>query len=86
MEKTAEALNKLGMSCASIHKCYKTVGDKFDFDSLSKIDSVFSEFSKTLTSYSRILLDERDNFSNNLENLFSFASCEIEGVEDVLSF
>lgn len=84
MEKTSEAMSKLGMLCASIHKCYKSVGDKFDFDSLSKIESIYSEFSKTLTSYSKIMTDERDNFSTNVENFFNFAVCEMEGIDEVL--
>lgn len=83
MEKTSDGYNKLGMVCASIHKCYKSVGDKFDFESLSKIDSVYAEMSKTLTSYSRILLDERENFALNVENLFNFTASEIEGIDEV---
>lgn len=83
MEKTSEAMNKLGMVCASIHKCYKSVGDKFDFDCLSKIDCIYSDLSKTFTSYSRILLDEKENFTVNIENFFNFAACEIEGIDEV---
>lgn len=84
MDKTSEAMNKLGMVCASIHKCYKSVGDKFDFDSLSKIETIYAELSKTLTSYSRIMSDEKDNFSTNIENFFNFGASEIEGIDEVV--
>ncbi len=83
LERAADGYSKLGMTCASIHKCYKSVGDKFDFESLSKIDSVYSELSKTLSSYSRIILDERENFALNVENLFNFTASEIEGIDEV---
>lgn len=83
MDKTADAINRLGMNCASIHKCYKAVADKFDFDSLSKIEGVYADLSKTLTSYSRIVNEERDNFSLNIENFFNFAVSEIEGIDEV---
>lgn len=86
MEKAADAINKLGNSTASIHKTYKTVADKFDFEILSQIESVYAELSKTLTSYSKILLDEKDSFSTNIENFFSFCTSEIEGIDEVESF
>ena len=83
MERTSESMNRLGFVCASIHKCFKSVGDKFDFDSLSRIETVYSELNKTFTSYSKIITEEKDNFSTHIENFFSFSSSEIEGIDEV---
>jgi len=83
LDKTAEAMNKLGLVCASIHKCFKSVGDKFDFESLSRIEAIYAELNKTFTSYSKILLDERENFAANIEHFFTFSACEIEGIDEV---
>jgi len=85
MAEVATRTYKLGQVCANIHKCYKSVGDKFDFETLSKIDAIFSELSKTFTSYSKVLVEERDNFQSNIENLFSFTVCEIEGIDEILT-
>lgn len=85
MEKTAEGFNKLGSAAASIHKTYKSVADKFDFELLTQIESVYAEISKTFSSYSKILFDEKENFSSNVENFFSFSTCEVEGLEEVKS-
>lgn len=85
MAEVAARTYKLGQVCANIHKSYKSVGDKFDFESLSKIDGIFSELSKTLTSYSKVLVEERDNFQANIESLFSFTACEIDGIDEILN-
>lgn len=85
MEKTAEGFNKLGSAAASIHKTYKSVADKFDFELLTQIESVYAEISKTFSSYSKILFDEKENFASNVENFFTFSSCEVEGLEEVQS-
>lgn len=84
MEKTAEAFNKLGSAAASIHRTYKSVADKFDFELLTQIESVYAEISKTFSSYSKILFEEKDSFTNNIENFFTFCTSEVEGLEEVL--
>lgn len=83
MEKTAEGFNKLGSAAASIHKTYQSVADKFDFELLTQIESVYSELSKTFSSYSKVLFEEKENFSVNIENFFTFCTCEVEGLEEV---
>lgn len=86
MEKTAEAFNKLGSAAASVHKAYKSVAEKFDFELLTQIESVYAEISKTFSSYAKITLEEKDNFATNIENFFTFCSCEVEGLEEVSLF
>lgn len=83
MEKTAEAFNKLGSATAAIHKTYKSVADKFDFELLTQIESVYAEVSKTFSSYSKIIQEDKENFSANIENFFTFCTCEVEGLEEV---
>ena len=85
MEKTAEAFNKLGTAAASIHRTYKAVADKFDFELLTQIESIYAEISKTFSSYSKITSEEKDNFASNIENFFTFCTCEVDGLEEVLS-
>lgn len=85
MAEVATRTYKLGQVCANIHKSYKAVGDKFDFEALSKIDGIFAEFSKTLTSYSKVLVEERDNFQAHVEALFAFTACEIDGIDEILN-
>ena len=85
MDKTAEAFNKLGSASAAIHKTYKSVADKFDFELLTQIETIYAEISKTFSSYSKIIQEERENFSANVENFFTFCSCEVEGLEEVAS-
>lgn len=83
LDKTADSMNKLGLVCANIHKCFKSVGDKFDFESLSRIETIYAELHKTFTAYSKIVQDEKENFSTNVENFFAFSACEIEGIDEV---
>ena len=83
MEKTADAFMKIGSAAASIHKSYKSVADKFDFELLTQIESIYAEASRTFSSYGKITLEEKDNFSSNVENFFSFCTNEVEGLDDV---
>lgn len=83
LEKVRLNMHKLGMSCASIHRCYKQFADKFDFEAISKVESLYAELSKTFTDYGKIILDDKTNFSQNIQSYLSFNLSEIQGVEDV---
>lgn len=85
MEKTADAFNKLGTATAAIHNTYKSVADKFDFEVLSKIESIYSEVSRTFTSYGKITMEEKENFNTNIENFLNFCTSEIDGIDELLS-
>lgn len=85
MEKTADAFNKLGSATASLHSTYKSVADKFDFEVLSRVESIYAEISRTFSSFSKITRDEKDNFNQNIENFFNYCTCEVEGMEDLLT-
>lgn len=85
MEKTADAFNKLGTATASIHKTYKAVAEKFDFEILTRVESIYEEVSRTFSSFSRITLDEKENFTKNIENFFSYCTSEIDGMDELLN-
>lgn len=83
IDRTADSMSRLGSLCLQINKCYKSCNEKVTSTAFEKIESIYSEFSKTLMSYSKILIDERENFGANVENLFNFSACEIEGIDEV---
>ena len=83
LEKVRLNMQKLGMSCASIHRCYKQFADKFDFEAMTKVESLYAELSKTFTDYSKIILDDKENFAQNVHSYLSFNLSEIQGVEEV---
>lgn len=85
MEKTAEAFNKLGSASAAIHKTYKSVADKFDFEVLSRVESIYAEVSRTFSCFGKITMEEKDSFNKNIENFFSYCTSEVEGMDELLS-
>lgn len=83
LEQTTNLFSKLGMICYNIKKQYQSVADKFDFESLTKIEAVYTEMTTMLTSYSKILQEERESFFRNIESFFNFAIYETDGLERV---
>lgn len=86
LENLSKLYTRLGLTTKAIQKSYKVVADKFDFESLSTIEQIYGEFSRNLSICGKNLMEERENFFNNVENFFSFETCEVEGLDEVFIF
>lgn len=85
MSKVREGFDQLGQICSSIHKRYKNVAEKFDFEHFTKISELYLSLNSTMTEWGNVYQKEADNYFENIRMMFDFSLSETEGLDQVKS-
>ena len=83
MEKIRESFEKVGNVCARIHKKYKRIAEKFDFEHFTKISEFYLSLNNAYMKWGEVQKSETDNFFENQRMMFDFSLSEIEGLDEV---
>jgi len=74
---------RLGVVTASIHKAYKKVASKFDFDDFTKVSEFYLGLNNTFIEWGEIHKRNSNNFFKNIRMMFAFSNFEEQGMEEV---
>lgn len=74
---------KLGSVTASIHKAYKKVATKFDFDDFTRVSDLYLSLNNMFVDWAGIHKSNSSNFFKNIRMMFTFSNYEEQGMERV---
>jgi hypothetical protein len=82
-EEIQNSFQRLGAVTASIHKAYKKVASKFDFDDFTKVSDLYLSLNNTFIEWGEIHKTNSANYFKNIRMMFEFSSFEEKGMEEV---
>ena len=84
LDKVREGFDDLSVICARIHKRYKRVASKFDFEHFDKISELYLALNNTMLEWGNNFERQTQNFFENTRMMFDFSLSELEGLEELI--